>query len=117
MVLVCPDRLVGVKVGRELDRRAEPVEMAMVDEQGQVVRPMGKITAAAYTASLPVVDTALGEPQRVKNGLEAGPFAAVNGRGHGGCCDGLPGFPAVTQSRSWRLMALAAGTRRRSWRR
>ena len=79
MVLVCPDRLVGVKVGRELDRRAEPVEMAMVDEQGQVVRPMGKITAAADTASLPVVDTALGAPQRVKNGLEAGTFAVVNG--------------------------------------
>ncbi len=91
MVLVCPDRLVGVKVGRELDRRAEPVEMAMVDEQGQVVRPMGKITAAAYTASLPVVDTALGEPQRVKNGLEAGPFAAVNG------------------TRAWRVLRWIAG--------
>ena len=91
MVLVCPDRLVGVKVGRESDRRAEPVEMAMVDEQGQVLRPMGKITAAADTASLPVVDTALGEPQRVKNGLEAGPFAVVNG------------------TRAWRVLRWIAG--------
>ena len=79
MVLVCRDRLVGVKVGRELDRRAEPVEMAMVDEQGQVVRPMGKITSVWDTLILPDEDTALGEPQRVKNRLEAGPFAAVNG--------------------------------------
>ena len=93
MVLVCHNPLVGVKVGRELDRRVEPVDMAMVDEQGQVVRPMGTITSVWDNELLPDEDIALGEPQRVKNRLEAGPFAAVNGTREWRVTRWMAGFP------------------------
>ena len=101
-VVLCPDRVAAAVLQRNcvesMTRREDIAAVAIIDAQGQVVRPMMPPTSRWRNFIHPPPGGRLGDIERAVALLSTGAYAAVNGKRAWRTFRAVDGSPGVTES-------------------